>query len=151
MSLLGRLLRAGVAAVAIVAATFAAVAPATAAPAETALANENVVQVTSANHAQILEISKTKLVILDFGAEWCGPCRQMKPVIERLAAEYNGRFLLGVVNVDVSRDLSSKYRIQYLPTLVPVRHGAELPNSRHIGYRGETALRTWIDAQLAKG
>lgn len=143
-----RLLRLGVAAVAVVAATIMAVAPAGAAP---ATANENVVQVTSANHAQILEISKTKLVVLDFGATWCGPCQQMKPVIERLAAEYNGRFLLGEVDVDTSRDLATRYRIQYLPTLVPVRNGVELTGSRHIGYRGEAALRSWIDAQLAKG
>ncbi|MEU7528412.1 thioredoxin family protein [Saccharothrix sp. NPDC042600] len=144
-----RLLRLGVTAVAVAAATIMAVAPAGAAP--TTTANENVVKVTSANHAQVMEISKTKLVVLDFGATWCGPCRQMKPVIERLAAEYNGRFLLGEVDVDTSRDLASKYRIQYLPTLVPVRNGAELTGSRHVGYRGEAALRSWINAQLAKG
>lgn len=149
MSLLTGLRRTGVAIVAVAAAAIMAVAPATAAPSTTA--NENVVKVTSANHAEIMEISRTKLVVLDFGASWCGPCRQMKPVIERLAAEYNGRFLLGEVDVDVSRDLSSKYRIQYLPTLVPMRNAAELPSSRHIGYRGEAALRTWINAQLAKG
>ena len=149
MSLLTRLRRVGVALVAVTAATIMAVAPAAAAPVTTA--GEHVVKVTSANHAEILEISRTKLVILDFGATWCGPCRQMKPVIERLAAEYNGRFLLGEVDVDTSRDLASKYRIQYLPTLVPMRNAAELTGSRHIGYRGEAALRSWINAQLAKG
>ncbi len=148
MSLLARLRHVGVALVAV-AATLLVAAPASAVPSTTA--SENVVQVTSANHAEIVEISRTKLVILDFGATWCGPCRQMKPVIERLAAEYDGRFLLGEVDVDVSRDLSSQYRIQYLPTLVPMRNAAELPGSRHVGYRGEAALRSWINAQLAKG
>ncbi|MEU7474714.1 thioredoxin family protein [Lentzea sp. NPDC042327] len=148
MSLLTRLRHVGVALVAV-AATLLVAAPASAAPSVTA--DGNVVKVTSANHAEILEISRTKLVVLDFGATWCGPCRQMKPVIERLAAEYDGRFLLGEVDVDVSRDLSSKYRIQYLPTLVPMRNAAELPGSRNVGYRGEAALRSWIDAQLAKG
>ncbi|WP_433272118.1 thioredoxin family protein [Actinosynnema sp. CS-041913] len=112
---------------------------------------EHVVTVTSANYAQIMEQSREKLVILDFGATWCPPCQRMKPVIERLAGEYGGRFLLGEVDVDRSRDLSSRYSIRYLPTLVPVRDTAELPNSRLIGYPGEAKLRAWIDAQLAKG
>lgn len=150
MSLLTRLARIGVTAVAVVAAALAAVAPASAAPADTTIISEHIVKVTSANHAQVMQVSQTKLVILDFGAEWCSPCRQMKPVIERLAVEYNGRFLLGEVDVDVSRDLSSQYRIRYLPTLVPVRNGVEI-SGRTVGYRGEAALRSWIDAQLAKG
>ncbi|UMP05511.1 co-chaperone YbbN [Amycolatopsis sp. EV170708-02-1] len=112
---------------------------------------ENVVTVTSANYAEVMNISKEKLVIMDFGATWCPPCRQMKPVIERLAGEYGGRFLLGEVDVDQSRDLSTRYNIRYLPTLVGVRNAAELPSSRNIGYPGETKLRAWIDAQLAKG
>ncbi|WP_039921381.1 thioredoxin family protein [Amycolatopsis decaplanina] len=112
---------------------------------------ENVMTVTSANYAEVMNISKQKLVIMDFGATWCPPCRQMKPVIERLAGEYGGRFLLGEVDVDQSRDLSSRYNIRYLPTLVGVRDAAELPSSRNIGYPGEARLRAWIDAQLAKG
>ncbi|MCG8927732.1 co-chaperone YbbN [Lentzea sp. CC55] len=153
MSLLKNWLRAGVAVVALLASTLL---PAAAQAAPTAGSNirvsaENVVAVTSANYQQVMEVSKTKLVVLDFGASWCPPCRQLKPVIEKLAAEYNGRILVGMVDVDVSRDLSSRYRIQYLPTLVPVRNTAELPGSRMIGFKGESALRTWIDAQLAKG
>lgn len=122
--------------------------PASAAPAPAAA---NVVTVTSANYAEVMDISRQKLVILDFGATWCPPCRQMKPVIERLATEYGGRFLLGEIDVDQSRDLSSRYNIRYLPTLVGVRNAAELPSSRNIGYPGEAKLRAWIDAQLAKG
>lgn len=153
MSLLKNWLRAGVAVVALLAST-ALPAAAQAAPAAGStiqISAENVVKVTSANYQQVMEESKTRLVVLDFGATWCPPCRQLKPVIEKLAAQYGGRFLLGEVDVDVSRDLSSRYRIQYLPTLVPVRDTAELPGSRMIGFKGETALRTWIDAQLAKG
>ncbi|OXM49965.1 thioredoxin family protein [Amycolatopsis alba] len=111
---------------------------------------ENVMTVTSANYAEVMNISKQKLVIMDFGATWCPPCRQMKPVIERLAGEYGGKFVLGEVDVDQSRDLSTKYNIRYLPTLVGVRNSAELPSARNIGYPGETKLRAWIDAQLAK-
>ncbi|MEV7550461.1 thioredoxin domain-containing protein [Amycolatopsis sp. NPDC089917] len=122
-------------------------APASAAPAP---AGENVVTVTSANYQEVMNTSKQKLVIMDFGATWCPPCRQMKPVIEKIAAEYGGKFLLGEVDVDQSKDLSSRYNIQYLPTLVGVRNSAELPSARNIGYPGETKLRAWIDAQLAK-
>ncbi|MCX2954764.1 thioredoxin family protein [Lentzea sp. NEAU-D7] len=153
MSLLKNWLRASVAAAAVVAAVLVP-APAQATPMADAtiqVSADNVVKVTSANHDEVMEASRTKLVILDFGAAWCPPCRQLKPVIEKLAAQYGGRFLLGEVDADVSRDLLSRYRVQYLPTLVPMRNAAELPGSRMIGFRGETALRAWIDAQLAKG
>ncbi|SMC96753.1 thioredoxin family protein [Lentzea albidocapillata] len=153
MSLLRNWLRAGVAAMVVMASVLLA-APAQAAPpagSNIQISAEHVITVTSANHAQVMEQSRTKLVILDFGATWCPPCRQLKPVLEKLAAEYNGRILVGMVDVDASRDLSSQYRIRYLPTLVPVRNTAELPGSRMIGFKGEAALRTWIDAQLAKG
>ncbi|GGS32460.1 MULTISPECIES: thioredoxin family protein [Actinokineospora] len=111
----------------------------------------NLVTVTSANHAEVIAESHERLVILDFGATWCPPCQRMKPVLERLAVEYNGRILVGMVDVDRSRDLSTKYNIRYLPTLVPIRNGAEYPSSRLIGYPGEAQLRAWIDRQLAKG
>ncbi|MBB5960088.1 thioredoxin-like negative regulator of GroEL [Saccharothrix tamanrassetensis] len=75
----------------------------------------------------------------------------MKPVVERLAGQYGGRFLLGEVDADRSRDLMTRYNVRYLPTLVPVRDSAELPNSRLIGYPGEAKLKAWIDARLAKG
>ncbi|MGW6936007.1 thioredoxin family protein [Lentzea sp. NPDC054927] len=149
MSLLKNWLRAGVAAVAVVASVLLAAPAQAASPVQ--ISAENVVQVTSANYNEVMEVSRTKLVVLDFGATWCPPCRQLKPVIEKLAAQYGGRFLLGEVDADTSRDLVSRYRVQYLPTLVPVRNTAELPGSRMIGFRGEAAVRAWIDAQLAKG
>ncbi|SHG79904.1 thioredoxin family protein [Streptoalloteichus hindustanus] len=113
--------------------------------------SENVITVTSENLDEVLEMSKEKLVVLDFGASWCGPCRQMKPVIERLAAEYEGQFVLGEVDADTQRAIMQKYRVKYLPTLAPIRNAKEYANSRQVGYNGEAALRRWIDAQLAKG
>ncbi|CRK58357.1 Thioredoxin [Alloactinosynnema sp. L-07] len=126
-----------------------AVGAAQAAP--TAPAAENVIDVTAANHAEVLNISKTKLVILDFGATWCPPCQKMKPVLAKLAKEYNGRILVGMVDADRSRDLMRQYSVRYLPTLVPLRNGKELPSSRLVGFPGERQLKAWIDKQLAKG
>ncbi|MEU5695004.1 thioredoxin domain-containing protein [Actinosynnema sp. NPDC020468] len=150
MSTIGNRLRVVIAAVVVAAGALVGGAPVALAESPTTAA-ENVVQVTSANYAEVMETSKTKLVVLDFGATWCGPCRQMKPVIEKLAGEYGGRFVLGEVDVDTSRALSTQYRIQYIPTLVPVRNAAELTGSRTVGFPGEAALRTWLDRQLAKG
>lgn len=62
-------------------------------------------------------------VIVDFWAEWCGPCRQMEPVIDQVAEELNGRALLAKVNVDESQDLAQKFGIQSIPTFLLFEKG----------------------------
>lgn len=147
---------AALAAAALVTAGFAGTATAAPSSVETAgiRAEENIVHVTSANYNEVMETSKQKLVIMDFGATWCPPCQKMKPVIEKMARENGGKWLLAEVDADESKDILTKHNIKYLPTLQGIRNAADLPDSRRIGYGGANAeqdLKKWIDAQLAKG
>ncbi|MGO1050968.1 thioredoxin family protein [Crossiella sp. CA198] len=117
-------------------------------------AEENIVHVTSANYDQVMETSKQKLVIMDFGATWCPPCQKMKPVIEKMAKENGGKWVLAEVDADESKAILTKHNIKYLPTLQGIRNAKDLPDSRRIGYGGANAerdLKNWINAQLAKG
>ena len=147
MSSFKRTLRSGLLAVGVVlAVVLGLTGVASGAPAP-AVTSENIVHVTAQNYDQVVAQSKDKLVILDFGATWCPPCQEMKPVIERLADEYGGKFLLGEVDADESKQLLDKHNVQYLPTLVGLKSSQE--TDRHVGFEGEQELRSWIDAQLA--
>lgn len=136
-------------ALALAAGTFLGTSAASAAALE-----ENIVEVTAANYESVLTTSNSKVVIFDFGAPWCGPCQKMKPHIQKLAREGadKGKWLLAEVNVDNNKEISKKYNIQYIPTLIPVRNKAEYPDSREIGFGGDVpALERYIKEQIAKG
>lgn len=62
-------------------------------------------------------------VLVDFYADWCGPCKLMAPVVEQLATEYEGKIKVGKVNIDDSADLAMKYGILSIPTLIVFRKG----------------------------
>ncbi|MCK9163992.1 MAG: thioredoxin [Bacteroidales bacterium] len=64
-----------------------------------------------------------KLVVLDFWAQWCGPCRQITPIIEELSVEYDGRVVVGKVNVDESNDITSQFSIRNIPTVIFLKNG----------------------------
>ncbi len=65
-------------------------------------------------------------VLVDFWAEWCGPCKQVAPVVEELAREYNGKLKVVKVDVDSSQDVSAQYRIFSIPTLMLFKGGQEV-------------------------
>ena len=70
------------------------------------------------------EVLQSELpVLVDFWADWCGPCRMLAPLIEDLAKEYEGRIKVGKVNVDEQQELAMKYRVVSIPTLVLFREG----------------------------
>ncbi len=68
-------------------------------------------------------LDSDKLSVIDFWAEWCGPCRAIGPVIEELATEYDGKVNIGKVNVDNNPEISMKYQISSIPAIVFVKGG----------------------------
>lgn len=71
--------------------------------------------------SEILE--SDKLAVVDFYADWCGPCQMMAPVVEKLAAEYDGSVIVGKLNVDEESDISRQYRVMSIPTIIFFKNG----------------------------
>ncbi|MDR2764945.1 MAG: thioredoxin [Tannerella sp.] len=77
--------------------------------------------ITDENFNEVL--NEGKPLVLDFWAEWCGPCRTLAPIIDELASEYNGKVIIGKVNVDENNDLVSQYGIRSIPTVMFIKNG----------------------------
>lgn len=76
---------------------------------------------TDANFAETLNTDK--LVVVDFWATWCGPCKKIGPDIEALAQEYEGQVIVGKVNVEEADDLATKFKIRNVPTVLYIKNG----------------------------
>ena len=70
-----------------------------------------------------LAIKSDKLVMVDFWAEWCGPCRMIGPPVEELASEYDGKALVGKVNVDLHGGIAAQFGVRNIPTIVFLKNG----------------------------
>jgi putative thioredoxin len=91
----------------------------------------------------VIESSKKVLVLVDFWADWCSPCKVLMPILEKLAAEYQGQFILAKINIDEQADLAHQFAVRSVPTLKLFRHGKVVDEM--LGVQGETALRTLIN------
>lgn len=85
-------------------------------------------------------------VLVDLWAPWCGPCRQVSPVLEQLARENAGRLKLVKVNSDIARSTSTRFDVQAIPTLLLMKDGAVL--ARQVGAAPANMLRTWLKQSL---
>ena len=78
-------------------------------------------QITDANFEELLGTGKP--MVLDFWAEWCGPCRMVSPIIDELAQEYEGRVTIGKMNVDENDDVVGRFGIRNIPTVIFFKNG----------------------------
>jgi thioredoxin 1 len=90
-------------------------------------------------------------VLVDFYADWCGPCRMLAPILERIAREFAGRVKVVKVNVDEAPELADQYRVESIPTLIFVLNGRVV--RRAAGFASESGLRQalhqWVNASTA--
>lgn len=85
-------------------------------------------------------------VLVDFWAEWCGPCRMVSPIIEELASDYDGRVNFAKVNVDKAQDLAAKYTVMSIPTVILFNKGEEV--AKQVGAASKDNFAAMIDRAL---
>ena len=106
---------------------------------------KNLLQVTDQNFESTVAAAQQP-VLVDFWATWCAPCKMLKPVIDELATEYEGRVIVAELDVDANPLTSSKFAVLSIPTLILFRDGK--PAERIVGYKPKALLRQRIDAVL---
>lgn len=92
------------------------------------------------------EIESGKPVVIDFWAEWCGPCKRVAPIVEELAEEYKDKVLIGKYNVDDNSDLSTEYSIRNIPTILFFKDGSL--KERNVGSISKADLEKKIQSLL---
>jgi len=100
---------------------------------------------TDANFQEVA-LDKEGIAVIDFWAEWCGPCKMIGPVIEELATEMEGKVTIGKMNVDSNKDIPLKYGVRSIPTILILKNG-ELVD-KHVGVTSKQALAEKINAHL---
>lgn len=86
------------------------------------------------------------LMMVDFWASWCGPCKMLSPTIDQLGEQYDGKAIIGKVNVDEEQDLAMRYGVMSIPTIVYFKDGKEI--DRKVGVQPIGALAAALDAHL---
>lgn len=109
--------------------------------------SENITQLTAATFQDTVAKS-TLPILVDFWAPWCGPCRVLKPTIEKAAAEAGERWKLVAVNVDNHGPLAQQYGIRSIPAVKLFHRGEVI--AEFVGVKSASELRTWLDANLPK-
>ena len=98
---------------------------------------------TTTFEREVIEASKSTPVVVDFWAPWCGPCRVLKPILEKLASEYGARFKLAKVNSDENQEVAAAYGVRSIPDVVAFKDGK--PISHFLGAIPESQVRAFID------
>ena len=104
------------------------------------------IEITDANFDELV-LKSDKPVLVDFWAEWCGPCRMVGPIVEELAKDFDGKAIIGKVNVDNNPNISMNYGIRNIPTLLIFKNGEIV--DKQVGAVPKSVLATKLNAQLS--
>lgn len=103
------------------------------------------VEITDANFEEVV-MKSDKPVMVDFWAEWCGPCRMIGPSVDELHAEYEGKAIIGKVNVDHNSGVSAQFGVRSIPTILFIKNGEVVDKS--VGAVPKATLAAKLDALL---
>ncbi|KGL53949.1 MULTISPECIES: thioredoxin [Porphyromonas] len=92
------------------------------------------------------KVAESMPIVIDFWAEWCGPCRMVTPIIEELAAEYEGKVLIGKMNVDENSSTPAEFSVRNIPTILFIKNGEVV--ERHVGAASKAVLQQKVEALL---
>ena len=109
------------------------------------MSSENIVTLTTGNFDEETKKADSPILV-DFWAEWCGPCRMVAPVLDQIAKDYGGRARVGKVNVDEHSGIASRYGVQSIPTLLLFKGGKVV--EQYIGACSKDVLAKLIDKHL---
>jgi thioredoxin 1 len=110
------------------------------------MAAANILALTQANfEANVLKSPVP--VLVDFWAEWCGPCKMIAPVLDEIAAEYDGRIRIGKINVEEEQSLASQFGVSAIPTLLLIKNGDVV--GQMVGMHSKRDIKQALDQALA--
>lgn len=103
------------------------------------------IEISDLNFKEVV-LDSTKPAVIDFWAEWCGPCRMLTPIIKELSNEYDGRVVIGKVDVDSNPGISAQYGIRNIPTLLFIKNGQVV--DKQVGVVPKGSIVNKIEALL---
>jgi putative thioredoxin len=105
------------------------------------------IDVNDANfEKEVIEKSKEIPVVVDFWAQWCGPCQMLGPILEKIAKEYDGKFILAKANVDEAKEKAAGYGVMGIPSVKMFKDGKIVDD--FVGAIPEEAIKKWLDKNL---
>ena len=104
------------------------------------------IEITDANFDELV-MKSDKPVLVDFWAEWCGPCRMVGPVVEEISNDFAGKAVVGKVDVDSNPQISAKFGIRNIPTILFIKNGQVV--DKQVGAVPKSVLAGKLEAQLA--
>jgi len=105
------------------------------------------IEVNDANfEKEVIQKSKTTPVLVDFWASWCGPCMMLKPTLEKLAKEYNGKFILAKAATDENANAAAEYGVMSIPSVKLFKDGEIV--DEFVGAQPEAIIKQWLNQKL---